>query len=85
MSPSPPRLGKSDRRPDQAIYLHLKPEGPGDLVSMDSPDYRRGHDGRGTEYSDYEMKRVEYLLAGVLEYWIFGSQVAKCARPRPDG
>ena len=60
---------KSDRHPDQAIYLHADPKGPGVwtrwvpqiVVEVVSPS---GED------RDYVEKREEYLHIGVLEYWI---------------
>ncbi len=60
---------KSDRHPDQAIYLFPDPKGPGvwtrwapqivvEVVSASGGD------------RDYVEKREEYLRIGVLEYWI---------------
>lgn len=60
---------KSDRHPDQAIYLQPYPKGPHlwarwvpeivvEVVSASGPD------------RDYVMKREEYLAAGGREYWI---------------
>ena len=61
---------RSDRHPDQAVYLTPPPEGiriwerwvPAIMVEVVS---RRG------ENRDYVEKREEYLRFGVLEYWIF--------------
>ena len=61
---------RSDRHPDQAVYLTPPPEGnriwerwvPAILVEVVT---RRG------EKRDYVEKREEYLRFGVLEYWIF--------------
>ncbi len=60
---------KSDRHPDQAIYLSPEPKGPRvwtrwvpqivvEVVSVSGED------------RDYVEKREEYLRIGVLEYWI---------------
>ena len=61
---------RSDRHPDQAVYLSPSPQGkriwerwvPATVVEVVS---RRG------EQRDYVAKREEYLRFGVLESWIF--------------
>ena len=61
---------RSDRHPDQAVYLDQPPTGPRTrerwvpaiVVEVVS---RRG------EHRDYVEKREEYLRFGVREYWIF--------------
>jgi Uma2 family endonuclease len=60
---------KSDRHPDQAIYLHPEPEGPG-IWSRWIPQIVVEVVGISGEDRDYVEKREEYLLAGVQEYWI---------------
>ena len=60
---------KSDRHPDQAIYLHPEPEGPG-IWSRWVPEIVVEVVSATGEDRDYVEKREEYLLAGVQEYWI---------------
>jgi Uma2 family endonuclease len=60
---------KSDRHPDQAIYLHPEPEGPG-IWSRWIPQIVVEVVSISGEDRDYVEKREEYLLAGVQEYWI---------------
>ena len=60
---------KSDRHPDQAIYLHPDPAGPG-LWTRWIPQIVVEVVGASGEDRDYVEKREEYLLSGILEYWI---------------
>jgi Uma2 family endonuclease len=60
---------KSDRHPDQAIYLNPEPEGPG-VWSRWVPQIVVEVVSERGEDRDYVEKREEYLRAGVLEYWI---------------
>ena len=60
---------RSDRCPDQAVYLHPKPTGTG-IWARWIPQIVVEVTNRNSEHRDYEMKRAEYLLAGVSEYWI---------------
>jgi Uma2 family endonuclease len=59
----------SDRHPDQAIYLRPYPKGP-DLWARWAPDLAVEVVSQGGEDRDYILKREEYLVAGVREYWI---------------
>jgi Uma2 family endonuclease len=60
---------KSDRHPDQAIYLHPDPKGPG-VWTRWVPQIVVEVVSRSGEDRDYVEKREEYLRIGVLEYWI---------------
>ena len=60
---------RSDRHPDQAIYLHPDPEGP-NLWARWVPELVVEIVSASGEDRDYVEKREEYLLAGVREYWI---------------
>ena len=67
---------KSDRHPDQAVYLNPPPNGdrpwtrwvPQIVVEVVS---------RGSKRRDYKEKREEYLRAGVTEYWILDPALRK--------
>lgn len=60
---------KSDRHPDQAIYLHPRPKGP-NVWTRWIPQIVVEVVSESGEDRDYVEKREEYLAAGVLEYWI---------------
>ena len=60
---------KSDRHPDQAIYLHPNPEGPHPWTRWVPEIVVEVVSGSG-EDRDYVEKREEYLRVGVKEYWI---------------
>jgi Uma2 family endonuclease len=60
---------KSDRHPDQAVYLHPYPKGP-DLWERWMPDIAVEVVSTRGEERDYVTKRQEYLAAGIREYWI---------------
>jgi len=60
---------KSDRRPDRAIYLRPYPKGP-DLWARWMPEIVVEVINVGGEDRDYVLKREEYLVAGIREYWI---------------
>ena len=60
---------RSDRHPDQAVYLHPEPEGPS-IWSRWVPEIVVEVVSASGEDRDYVEKREEYLLAGVREYWI---------------
>jgi Uma2 family endonuclease len=60
---------KSDRHPDQAIYLHPYPKGP-DLWSRWMPEIAIEVVSVSSQDRDYVLKREEYLASGIREYWI---------------
>jgi Uma2 family endonuclease len=60
---------KSDRHPDQAIYLQPYPKGP-DLWARWVPEIVVEVVSASGADRDYVLKREEYLAAGVREYWI---------------
>jgi Uma2 family endonuclease len=60
---------KSDRHPDQAIYLQPYPKGP-DLWARWVPEIAVEVISASGPDRDYVMKREEYLAAGIREYWI---------------
>ena len=60
---------KSDRHPDQAIYLNPRPKGP-NVWTRWVPSIVVEIVSESGEDRDYVDKREEYLLIGVLEYWI---------------
>jgi Uma2 family endonuclease len=60
---------KSERHPDQAVYLDPPPPGE-DPWSAWCPHLVVEVVSRGGRKRDYEEKREEYLRAGVREYWI---------------
>jgi len=60
---------KSDRHPDQAIYLTPRPKGPR-VWTRWVPQIVVEVVSESGENRDYVEKREEYLLIGVLEYWI---------------
>ncbi len=60
---------KSDRHPDQAIYLQPDPEGP-HVWTRWVPTIVVEVVSESGEDRDYVEKREEYLRAGVREYWI---------------
>jgi Uma2 family endonuclease len=60
---------KSDRHPDQAVYLHPYPKGT-DLWERWMPDIAVEVVSARGEERDYVTKRQEYLAAGIREYWI---------------
>jgi Uma2 family endonuclease len=60
---------RSDRHPDQAIYLNPEPEGP-NVWSRWVPQIVVEVVSEVGADRDYVEKREAYLLAGVQEYWI---------------
>ena len=60
---------RSDRRPDQAVYLTPEPSGD-QIWSRWGPALVAEVVSRGGKKRDYIEKREEYLRFGVLEYWI---------------
>jgi Uma2 family endonuclease len=60
---------KSDRHPDQAVYLNPRPKGP-HVWTRWVPQIVVEVVSESGEDRDYVAKREEYLLIGVLEYWI---------------
>jgi Uma2 family endonuclease len=60
---------KSDRHPDQAVYLTPPPPGP-DPWTRWMPDLVVEVVSWGSKKRDNVEKREEYLRAGVREYWI---------------
>lgn len=60
---------KCDRHPDQAIYLNPRPKGPR-VWTRWVPQIVVEVVSESGEDRDYVEKREEYLLIGVLEYWI---------------
>jgi Uma2 family endonuclease len=60
---------KSDRHPDQAVYLDPVPEGP-DPWTRWCPHLVVEIVSRGGKRRDYVEKREEYLRMGVREYWV---------------
>jgi Uma2 family endonuclease len=63
---------KSDRHPDQPIYLHPEPTGPRgrEIWTRWVPQIVVEVVSESGEDRDYVEKREEYLRVGVLEYWI---------------
>jgi Uma2 family endonuclease len=61
---------RSDRHPDQAIYLSPPPSTGRDAWTRWIPDLVVEVVSKGGEKRDYEEKAEEYLRAGVREYWI---------------
>jgi Uma2 family endonuclease len=60
---------KSDRHPDQAVYLHPEPQGPS-VWSRWVPEIVVEVVSESSNDRDYIEKREEYLLCGIREYWI---------------
>ena len=67
---------KSDRHPDQAIYLTPEPDGPQPWTRW-IPSIVVEVVSRGGKNRDYVQKREEYLRAGVSEYWIIDPKTRK--------
>ncbi len=61
---------RSDRHPDQALYLSPPPTGE-NFWERWVPEIVVEVVSRGGENRDYVEKREEYLRFGILEYWIF--------------
>lgn len=60
---------RSDRHPDQAVYLDPEPEGPEPWTRW-SPHLVVEVVSKGGKRRDYVEKREEYLRLGAREYWI---------------
>jgi Uma2 family endonuclease len=60
---------RSDRHPDQAVYLTPEPPGPQPWARW-IPTIVVEVVSRGGKKRDFVEKREEYLRAGVGEYWI---------------
>lgn len=61
---------ESERHPDRAVYKTRSPEEEPDLWASWVPEIVVEVASPGSEQRDYVEKREEYLLFGVLEYWI---------------
>jgi len=75
---------RSDRHPDQAVYLNPRPEGEG-VWSRWIPGIVVEVVSRGSKRRDYVQKRAEYLRMGVLEYWILDPKERRMLAPSRDG
>ena len=61
---------RSDRHPDQAIYLTPPPTPGPNVWARWTPDLVVEVVSKGGEKRDYEEKAEEYLRAGIREYWV---------------
>ena len=75
---------RSDRHPDQAVYLNPRPEGEG-VWSRWIPGIVVEVVSRGSKRRDYVEKREEYLRMGALEYWIIHPAMRRMLALRRDG
>jgi len=75
---------RSDRHPDQAVYLTPPPAGK-DAWGRWVPDLVVEVVSKGGEDRDYVDKAEEYLRAGVREYWILDPFKRKMLVHRRDG
>ena len=65
---------QSERHPDLAIYLFEPPAGVEQPWDTWVPAIVIEVVSAGQEARDYQDKRADYLVAGVLEYWIIDPQ-----------
>jgi Uma2 family endonuclease len=75
---------RSDRHPDQAVYLTPPPVGPGSWGRW-IPDLVVEVVSKGGENRDYVDKAEEYLRAGVREYWVVDPFQRRVLIHRRDG
>ena len=61
---------KSDRHPDQAVYLDPRPEGDEAVWTRWVPHIVVEVVSKGSHRRDYVEKAEEYLRIGVREYWV---------------
>lgn len=65
---------ESERHPDISLYLTNPPEGVAQPWDQWTPDIVIEVVSESSVKRDYEIKREEYLAAGVREYWIIDSR-----------
>lgn len=75
---------RSDRHPDQAVYLTPPPTGK-DAWGRWIPDLVVEVVSKGGEDRDYVDKAEEYLRAGVREYWVVDPMKRRMLVHRRDG